>query len=100
MQAGKAPTITTHRAEMPVLGYGTMLYPQPKRAVELISHAIEYGYRHIDTARKYGSEHWVGEAIAGSNVPRSSAPGIGASWTRQPAARYGTSADATRVTRR
>lgn len=70
MQAAKAPTIKTHGAVMPVVGYGTMLYPKPERAVELISHAIEYGYRHIDTARKYGSEHWVGEAIAGSSVPR------------------------------
>ena len=70
MQLAKAPTISAHGAEMPVVGYGTMLYPEPERAVELITHAIEYGYRHIDTARKYGSEQWVGEAIRASGVER------------------------------
>ena len=47
-----------------------MLYPEPDRAVELIVHALSVGYRHIDTARKYGSEQWVGEAIRASGVPR------------------------------
>lgn len=56
---------------MPVVGYGTMLYPEPERAVELITHAIHAGFRHIDTARKYGSEQWVGEAIREAGVPRS-----------------------------
>ena len=70
MQLAKAPTISAHGAEMPVVGYGTMLYPEPERAVELITHAIDYGYRHIDTARKYGSEQWVGEAIRASGVER------------------------------
>ncbi len=70
MQPAKAPTISAHGAAMPVVGYGTMLFPEPDRAVELIGHALENGYRHIDTARKYGSEHWVGEAIRGSGVPR------------------------------
>ncbi len=70
MQPAKAPTISAHGAGMPVVGYGTMLFPEPDRAVELIGHALENGYRHIDTARKYGSEHWVGEAIRGSGVPR------------------------------
>lgn len=55
---------------MPVVGYGTMLYPEPERAVALITHAIESGYRHIDTARKYGSESWVGEAIRAAGLPR------------------------------
>jgi diketogulonate reductase-like aldo/keto reductase len=36
----------------------------------LITHALEHGYRHIDTARKYGSEQWVGEGIRASGVPR------------------------------
>ena len=70
MQPAKAPTISSHGAEMPAVGYGTMLYPEPERAVELILHALAVGYRHIDTARKYGSEHWVGEAIRESGVPR------------------------------
>lgn len=71
MEPGRAPTVSALGAVMPVVGYGTMLYPEPERAVELIAHAIDYGYRHIDTARKYGSEQWVGEAIRASGVPRS-----------------------------
>ena len=70
MQPAKAPTIPVHGAAMPVVGYGTMLFPEPERAVELIVHAIESGYRHIDTARKYGSEQWVGEGIRTSGIPR------------------------------
>lgn len=66
----KAPTITAHGAAIPVVGYGTMQYPEPDRAVGLIAHAIQSGYRHIDTARKYGSERWVGEAIRDAGVPR------------------------------
>jgi diketogulonate reductase-like aldo/keto reductase len=70
MQPAKAPTISAHGAAMPVVGYGTMLFPEPERAVELVVHAIECGYRHIDTARKYGSEQWVGEGIRASGLPR------------------------------
>lgn len=70
MQGGKAPTVSAQGAVMPVVGYGTMLYPEPERAVGLITHAIEYGYRHIDTARKYGSERWVGEGIRAAGVDR------------------------------
>lgn len=66
----RAPVITAHGAAIPVVGYGTMQYPEPDRAVDLIKHAIQSGYRHIDTARKYGSERWVGEAIQGAGVPR------------------------------
>ncbi|MDH3248200.1 MAG: aldo/keto reductase [Acidimicrobiia bacterium] len=71
MQPAKVPVISAHGAEMPVVGYGTMSFPEPERAVELIVHALEHGYRHIDTARKYGSEQWVGEALRTSGVPRS-----------------------------
>lgn len=70
MQPANAPTISAHGATMPAVGYGTMSFPEPDRAVELIVHAIESGYRHIDTARKYGSEQWVGEGIRASGVDR------------------------------
>jgi 2,5-diketo-D-gluconate reductase B len=55
---------------MPVVGYGTMAYPDPARAPELVAHALQSGYRHIDTARKYGSEQWVGEGIRAAGLPR------------------------------
>ncbi|MBT3810947.1 MAG: aldo/keto reductase [Rhodospirillaceae bacterium] len=65
-----AHTINSHGAAIPAVGYGTMLFPEPERAVELILHALNCGYRHIDTARKYGTEQWVGEGIRASGVPR------------------------------
>lgn len=64
------PTISAHGAAIPAVGYGTMLFPEPERAVGLVQHALECGYRHIDTARKYGSEQWVGEGIRASGLPR------------------------------
>ena len=70
MQSTKAPTLSAHGAQVPAVGYGTMLFPAPERAVELIVCSLECGYRHIDTARKYGSEEWVGEGIRASGLPR------------------------------
>jgi diketogulonate reductase-like aldo/keto reductase len=35
-----------------------------------VAAALEAGYRHIDTARKYGTERMVGEAIGACGVPR------------------------------
>jgi diketogulonate reductase-like aldo/keto reductase len=70
MQSAKAPIISAFGGHLPVVGYGTMLYPKPERAVDLIVHALERGYRHLDTARKYGSEQWVGEGIRASGLPR------------------------------
>lgn len=70
MEPARAPTISAHGADMPVVGYGTMLFPEPDRAAGLVAHAIERGYRHIDTARKYGSEQWVGEGIRASGIAR------------------------------
>jgi diketogulonate reductase-like aldo/keto reductase len=70
MQPAKAPTISAHGAHIPVVGYGTMLFPEPERAVDLVVRSLKCGYRHIDTARKYGSEQWVGEGIRASGLPR------------------------------
>ena len=70
MQSTKVPTLSAHGAQIPAVGYGTMLFPAPERAVELIVCSLECGYRHIDTARKYGSEEWVGEGIRASGLPR------------------------------
>jgi diketogulonate reductase-like aldo/keto reductase len=53
---------------MPAIGYGTMEFPG--RAAELVAAAIERGYRHIDTARKYGTEQFVGEGIRASGIAR------------------------------
>ena len=69
MEKLRAPTISAHGAVMPVIGYGTMELPQ--RPAELVTAAIAAGYRAIDTARKYGTEQFVGEGIRASKIARS-----------------------------
>jgi diketogulonate reductase-like aldo/keto reductase len=61
-------TLSAHGAEIPVMGFGTS--GLGKDAAELVAIALRLGYRHIDTARKYGTEHEVGEGIRASGVPR------------------------------
>lgn len=68
MQPAKAFVLEAHGAKMPAIGYGTMEFPG--RAAELVAHAIKVGYRHIDTARKYGTEERVGEGIRASGIKR------------------------------
>lgn len=71
MQPAKAFHIEARGASIPVVGYGTMEFPEPDKAAALVAHSIDCGYRHIDTARKYGSEQWVGEGIRASGIARS-----------------------------
>ena len=68
MENSRVPTVSAHGAVVPVIGYGTMLLPQ--RPVELVAAAIAAGYRAIDTARKYGTEQFVGEGIRASKIAR------------------------------
>ena len=68
MQSPKAFTLAAHGAKMPAIGFGTMELPH--RPAELVAAAIAAGYRHIDTARKYGTEEHVGEGIRASGIAR------------------------------
>lgn len=63
------PEIPAHGAKIPALGFGTSPQTGALAADEVVA-ALKAGYRHIDTARKYGTEREVGEAIRGSGVPR------------------------------
>lgn len=55
---------------IPQLGLGTFKIPAADTA-RVVSEAITLGYRHIDTAKVYGNEAEVGEAIRASGLPRS-----------------------------
>ena len=68
MQSPKAFMLAAHGAKMPAIGFGTMELPH--RPTELVAAAIAAGYRHIDTARKYGTEERVGEGIRASGIAR------------------------------
>ncbi|MEH6818385.1 MAG: aldo/keto reductase [Dietzia psychralcaliphila] len=54
---------------IPQLGFGTYQVP-PADTEQVVTEAIEAGYRHLDTAQMYGNEEGVGRAIAASGVPR------------------------------
>jgi 2,5-diketo-D-gluconate reductase A len=55
---------------IPQLGFGTYLV-DPGDAADVVSAALDAGYRHIDTAQLYGNEAGVGEAVARSGIARS-----------------------------
>jgi diketogulonate reductase-like aldo/keto reductase len=54
---------------VPALGFGTGAL-SGGMSVEAIVTALKTGYRHIDTARKYGTEGQVGDGMRASGVPR------------------------------
>ena len=54
---------------IPALGFGTSPLTGGL-STETVLAALKAGYRHIDTARKYGTERAVGEALRVSGVPR------------------------------
>ncbi|MEJ5946880.1 aldo/keto reductase [Pseudokineococcus basanitobsidens] len=54
---------------MPLLGLGTW-QSEGDDAYRSVLHALEVGYRHVDTATGYGNEDQVGRALAESGVPR------------------------------
>ncbi|MBX3143120.1 MAG: aldo/keto reductase [Trueperaceae bacterium] len=66
----EAPKVTLiDGREMPVIGLGT--WPLDDEAAErVVSDAISAGYRHIDTAVRYGNETGVGRGLASSGLPR------------------------------
>ncbi len=55
---------------IPQFGLGVFQVP-PEETPENVLHAIEAGYRHIDTAKAYGNEAQVGQAIHASGLDRS-----------------------------
>jgi 2,5-diketo-D-gluconate reductase A len=55
-------------AAMPALGFGT--YPLRGRATGAVAHALDLGYRLIDTAAAYENEQDVGRAIRSAGTPR------------------------------
>src|SRR3954452_25071594 len=54
---------------MPQLGFGVWQIEREDTA-RAVGHALEIGYRHIDTAQMYGNERQVGEAVRASGLDR------------------------------
>ncbi len=55
--------------DIPLLGLGTW-QSEGDDAYRAVLHALEAGYRHVDTATGYGNQTQVGRALAESAVPR------------------------------
>ncbi|GCD41602.1 oxidoreductase [Streptomyces paromomycinus] len=66
----KVPHITLNNdVAMPQLGYGVWQVPDDEAATA-VGHALEAGYRSIDTAAIYGNEEGTGKALAASGIAR------------------------------
>jgi len=64
------PNVTLNNGvTMPQLGFGVFQVPD-QETTAAVSHALEAGYRSIDTAAIYGNERGVGKAIADSGIAR------------------------------
>lgn len=64
------PTVTLNNGvEMPMLGFGVFQIPADETE-HVVLHALEAGYRALDTAASYGNEEAVGRAIAASSIAR------------------------------
>ena len=61
------PELSAHGASIPCIGFGTS---QLGDCGEFVANALRLGYRHVDTAWKYGTEKGVGKGIRASGVPR------------------------------
>ncbi|MDB5185166.1 MAG: 2,5-didehydrogluconate reductase [Candidatus Saccharibacteria bacterium] len=55
--------------EIPQLGFG-VYQVKPEETIEMVTKALEVGYRHIDTAEMYRNEQQVGDAIKASGLNR------------------------------
>ena len=62
--------ILNNGVEMPILGFGVFQVTDLNECEKSVLHAIETGYRLIDTAGSYMNESAVGNAIKKSGVIR------------------------------
>jgi diketogulonate reductase-like aldo/keto reductase len=64
-------SFTLHNGvKMPYFGLGVYLSKDGSEVINAVKWAIQYGYRHIDTAAIYDNEEGVGEGIRASGIPR------------------------------
>lgn len=61
--------VSANGAEIPAIGLGTVGLTGAA-GQRLVTHALEVGYRHIDTAQMYGNEADIGAVMAANVLPR------------------------------
>lgn len=65
------PTITLNDGnKIPTIGFGTFQIPNDGSTYKAVKQALDFGYRHIDTAVAYFNENEVGDAVRDSGIPR------------------------------
>jgi len=62
-------SVEANGARIPTLGMGTMTL-KGETCVNAVSAALKLGYRHLDTAERYGNETEVGEGLRASGIDR------------------------------
>jgi 2,5-diketo-D-gluconate reductase B len=67
MALSPVPLLKAGDAEIPAIGFGTSSLGN---CGEIVAQALGLGYRHLDTAWKYGTEDGVGEGMRAARVPR------------------------------
>ena len=61
--------VNANGAEIPAIGFGTFEL-EPADAESMVAHALDVGYRHIDTAQMYKNEEAVGRGLKKSGLDR------------------------------
>jgi len=56
--------------DMPRLGLGTYTENDQAGRRDVVTNALDMGYRHVDTAQVYENEQYVGQGIADADIPR------------------------------
>jgi 2,5-diketo-D-gluconate reductase B len=69
MEGRSMQFVEANGARIPTLGMGTMTL-KGDVCVNAVSTALKLGYRHLDTAERYGNEAEVGEGLRASGVDR------------------------------
>ena len=54
--------VEVNGARIPAIGLGTMTLKE-QACVDAVKTAMRLGYRHFDTAERYGNEQWVGDGL-------------------------------------
>lgn len=69
METMNSLLLNTDGVQVPQLGFGVWQVPSDV-AEQVVTTALEVGYRHVDTASAYGNEEGVGRAVRASGIPR------------------------------
>ncbi|KAJ1969191.1 hypothetical protein H4R35_006209 [Dimargaris xerosporica] len=68
--AATTARLLNNGTKIPAVGYGVYELPNSSETCQLVAHALQSGYRHVDTAAMYDNEDATGRGIRESGLPR------------------------------